>query len=308
MPERQPAPSPEARHFTPDGDPRGYIQPAALEKLWFHMGSRCNLSCPFCLEGSSPGDDRIQFLLPADVQPFLDEALTLGVKKLSFTGGEPFVNPHFLEILGMALSHCPALVLTNATEPLSNRFLQLLGLLEKPHAVTFRVSLDHPDPAQHDASRGEGNFALALRTLGRLHEVGFGVSLARLMTRGEDTAAVNASYAPHLAAAGLPEDLRMVTFPEYHPPGELPQVPHITQSYMATYLSTEQRASFMCNNSKMIVKKDGVTGVYACTLVDDDSDFDLGSTLTEAMGRRVHLKHHRCYSCFASGASCSEGV
>ena len=63
----------------------------------------------------------------------------------------------------------------------------------------------------------------------------------------------------------------------------------------------------MCNFSKMVVKKNGSMGVYACTLVDDDSDYDLGSTLSESMKIRIMLRHHRCYSCFAFGASCSEG-
>ena len=45
--------------------------------------------------------------------------------------------------------------------------------------------------------------------------------------------------------------------------------------------------------------------VYACTLVDDDEDYDLGGSLAEADDRRVYLRHHRCYSCFAYGASCS---
>jgi len=52
----------------------------------------------------------------------------------------------------------------------------------------------------------------------------------------------------------------------------------------------------------MIVKKDGQMRVYACTLVDDDSDYDLGESLQESKNIRVMLKHHRCYSCFAQGA------
>jgi hypothetical protein len=46
--------------------------------------------------------------------------------------------------------------------------------------------------------------------------------------------------------------------------------------------------------------------VYACTLVDDDERYDLGSNLRAAMGQRIMLAHHRCYACFAFGASCSE--
>jgi len=77
---------------------------------------------------------------------------------------------------------------------------------------------------------------------------------------------------------------------------------------MIRYLNAEQRDGFMCNTSKMVVRKNGRCGVYACTLVDDDVHFDLGATLRESMERRVMLAHHRCYSCFACGASCSEGV
>jgi len=42
------------------------------------------------------------------------------------------------------------------------------------------------------------------------------------------------------------------------------------------------------------------------TLVDDDPAYDLGGTLTESLRKRITLQHHRCYSCFAYGSSCSE--
>ena len=57
MPERS-----TAWRETPAGDPRGYIQPAALRELWFHTGTNCNLRCPFCLEGSMPGNNRIEMI------------------------------------------------------------------------------------------------------------------------------------------------------------------------------------------------------------------------------------------------------
>ena len=292
---------------TSQNEPRGYIQPQRLEELGFHTGTNCNLRCPFCLEGSRPGDNRIEFLTQEDARRFIDEALDLGVKKFSFTGGEPFVNPEFISILDTALEHRPCLVLTNATEPLMNQMGKVLPLLEKPHPLRFRVSLDHPDPVKHDESRGKGNFKKALDTLGRLYKEGFGVSIARLMLAGEDIKAVDRAYAPYFEAAGVPTDITIIKFPEFYLPGSLPQVAENTETCMTRYLTAEQRESFMCNFSKMIVRKDGRCGVYACTLVDDVVGYDLGSTLQEAMDQRVLLGHHRCYSCFASGASCSEG-
>ena len=38
----------------------------------------------------------------------------------------------------------------------------------------------------------------------------------------------------------------------------------------------------------------------------NDSEYDLGGTLYEAMEHRVSMKHHRCFSCFKFGSSCSE--
>ena len=291
--------------FTPDGQARGYIQPQRLGELWVHTGSTCNLRCPFCFEGSKPGDDRIQMIRFIELKPFIDEALTLGVEQFAFTGGESFVNTDMLAILSYALEYRECLVLSNATEPLMNSLQQVFKLLEKPYSLHFRVSLDYPDPKRHDASRGKGNFYKALQTMSRLYNAGFTISVARLQEPDENSEEIEDAYHCFFKAAGLPVDLNMTSFPDFMLPGSDADVPYITEDCMRR-LDDEKRAQFMCNYSKMIVKKDGKISVYACTLVDDDKDYDLGMTLTNSMMKRVMLKHHRCYSCFAYGASCSE--
>jgi len=120
---------------TPAHDPRGYIQPQTLKELWFHTGTICNLSCPFCLEGSKPGDDRLNKMALEDIVPFIDEALALGVEQFSFTGGEPFVIKDMVKILEYALERRPCLVLTNATNPLKMRLNEIEPLLHKPHRI-----------------------------------------------------------------------------------------------------------------------------------------------------------------------------
>jgi len=67
----------------PLGNPRGYIQPAQLKELWFHTGTVCNLRCPFCLEGSKPGDNRINPLTLKEAKPFIQEAVALGTEQFS---------------------------------------------------------------------------------------------------------------------------------------------------------------------------------------------------------------------------------
>lgn len=291
---------------TSTGEPRGYIQPGALTELWFHTGTICNLRCPFCLEGSKPGDSRIQALKLDDVRPFIEEALALGVRQFSFTGGEPFVVKDFVAMLRLALTHRPCLVLTNGTDPILKRLEHVRALRDAPNPLRFRISLDHADAERHDAGRGEGNFRRAVDMLKRLHDEGFGVSVARHRGADEDTAAVDESFRVLFEHNALPRDLPIVSFPEFLTPGSQGHSPEITETCMTTYHTAESRARFMCHYTRMVLKKDGRMRVYACTLVDDDPAYDLGGTLEESVRAPVMLKHHRCFTCFAHGASCSD--
>jgi MoaA/NifB/PqqE/SkfB family radical SAM enzyme len=292
--------------FAPGGDRRGYIQPHGLRELWFHTGTACNLACPFCLEGSKPGDRRLGCVSFTDVRPFIDEAIALGVAQLSFTGGEPFIVKDLVRILDYALDRAPCLVLTNGVDAVTGRIAKLAPLTRKPHALALRVSIDYPDAARHDEGRGAGNFGKAWRALELLHRTGFRVSIARQMERGEDATAVDQAYRALCRAHGLPQNIRIVPFPDFGTPGSDTEVPSITESCMTTYHTEATRREFMCAYSKMVVKRNGRMRVYACTLVDDDPAYDQGSSLGESLGKRVMLRHHRCFSCFKFGASCSE--
>lgn len=291
---------------TSKGEPRGYIDTPRLRELWFHTGTACNLSCPFCLEGSKPGDDRLQLMTLDDAKPFIDEAVALGVENFSFTGGEPFVARDFHNILAYALRFRPCLVLTNGTRPLLQRLHQLQPLAQAEHDLRFRISIDYPDVGRHEAGRGAGTYAESFEALAKLHAMGFEVSLARQWEAAEDSDAVEASYRSEMRRFGVPEDLRLVSFPDFLPPGASADVPEISENCMTEHHTAESRARFMCAFSRMVVKQNGMLGVYACTLVDDDPDYNLGATLQESLDARVMLRHHRCFSCFSHGASCSE--
>ena len=291
---------------TPAGEPRGYIQPHALDELWFHTGTACNLDCPFCLEGSKPGDNRLDRITLTDARPFMDEAIPLGVQQFSFTGGEPFIVKDFINILSYAATLRPCLVLTNGTDPVFKRLHQIERLLALPHPVSFRISIDYPDALRHDKERGAGNFKKALKGMRSLHEMGFPVSLARQSELGEDAAATDIWFHQLLREYGLPGDIRIVAFPDFDIPHAHPKVPDVTEDCMTRYQTEETRRAFMCAFSKMVIKLNGRMRVYACTLVDDDPAYDLGGSLSEASDQRIRMRHHRCYTCFAFGSSCSE--
>ena len=231
---------------TSSGDPRGYIDAHALEELWFHTGTACNLACPFCLEGSKPGDNRLQRVTLGDVRPLLDDACALGVQQFSFTGGEPFIVRDMVRILEHAASLRPCLVLTNGTLPVLRRLRQIERLRDCAHPVAFRVSIDWPDRARHDAGRGQGQFDLAWQGLLALHERGFRVSLARQSEQGEDAAAVDAAFHALCTRYGLPEDMRIVSFPDFGNPGCRRDVPEITE---LTWLLTCVTAKGLMNRA-----------------------------------------------------------
>jgi sulfatase maturation enzyme AslB (radical SAM superfamily) len=291
---------------TPNGEPRGYIATHTLKELWFNTGTRCNLACDFCLEGSSPSDKRLQAPKLDDMTPYIDEALALGTEQFSFTGGEPMLIKDMVAVLEYASRFKPCMVLTNGTAPLLKRLAALVALGTTRHPIAFRISLDSPDAKTHNIGRGEGQFEAALIGMRKLYQAGFPISVARHMKKGENFALITQQYQAIFKLNGLPEDLNMVAFPDFLPPGSLPNVPHITEHCMTTYQTEQQRSAFMCASSRMIIKKDGKMKVYACTLVDDDEDYDLGANLTASLAPKISLKHHRCYSCFAFGASCSE--
>ena len=204
--------------YTPKGEPRGYIRSQTIQELWFHTGTICNLRCPFCLEGSKPGDNRIHKLTLADAKPYIDEAITLGVKQFSFTGGEPFVIPEIITILKYALSRKPCLVLTNGTKPLLQRLEDIEVLRQQQYPLNFRISLDYPDPQKHDAGRGQGNFMMALKTLAMLSQKGFNVSIARQQQANEDKEAVENSFRKFFAEVNVNHHIPIVSFPDFLTP------------------------------------------------------------------------------------------
>ena len=66
-----------------------------------------------------------------DLKPFLAEAHELGVRDIYFTGGEPFINPEFIQIIDAALSIAPVTIYTNATQPLAARLKDLIEVTKK---------------------------------------------------------------------------------------------------------------------------------------------------------------------------------
>lgn len=105
---------------TAKGELRARVKLAALRTLWINTGSLCNIECRNCYIESSPENDRLAYITCEEAAAYLDEIKRAGwpVREIGFTGGEPFMNPDIVEMLGDALERGhTALVLTNAMQP-----------------------------------------------------------------------------------------------------------------------------------------------------------------------------------------------
>jgi MoaA/NifB/PqqE/SkfB family radical SAM enzyme len=274
--------------------------PIALRELWFHTGTACNLECPFCLEGSKPGDNRLERVTLADLKPYFDEAVELGVERFAFTGGEPLIVKDIVKILSYALQVKPCMIFTNGTAPLIKRVHQLQLLKAQPQPLSFQVSIDHPDEQRHDAGRGWGNFKRAMEGLKLLLASGFDVAIARHSEATENVSEVEKRYAELFRKHELP-DLKLLPLPEFGRPGQTSEQNKEVSRGLAACVPHKT----MCTESRMILKRDGKVRVYACALTDDDARFDLGTSLKTSLITAFPLQHHRCQSCLRLGATLS---
>ena len=297
---------------TADGAERARVALSQPRTLWFNTGTLCNITCVNCYIESSPHNDQLVYMNTAEVADYLDQIVARGwpVREIGFTGGEPFMNPHVIDMLRAALTRGYAvLVLTNAMAPMLRPSMSdgLLGLRAEFGArLTLRVSLDHWQGEKHDAIRGAGSFEKTLTGMRWLRDKGFHMAVAGRALWAESDAEARAGYAHFFARHGFDIDAQdpgmTVIFPEMD---EQVEVPEITSACWG--ILGKSPGDVMCASSRMVVKRKGAEHpvVLACTLLPYDTRFELGATLAEAEGA-VALNHPHCAKfCVLGGAACS---
>jgi len=295
---------------TADGSPRASVRLRALKTLWFNTGTLCNLTCANCYIESSPVNDRLAYLTPDDMAPYLDEIANgkLATEEIGFTGGEPFMNPDIIQLMAMALDRgFRVLVLTNAMRPMMKLAEPLVGL-RAAHGdrLTLRVSVDHYGEALHAEERGDKSWAATLAGLSWLDEQGFNINVAGRTRWDETDGALREGYARLFDQLNLPLDAtnreHLVLFPEMDEAADVPEI--TTACWDILDVSPD---AMMCATSRMVVKRRGATTptIMPCTLLAYDVPFELGTTLAEAAGD-VPLNHPHCARfCVLGGGACS---
>lgn len=294
---------------TIDGSTRAFVDLVELKTLWFNTGSRCNLECQNCYIESSPKNDRLEYISSNDILPYLDEIKTyeMPVTLIGLTGGEPFLNPHIIEIISECLKRgFEILVLSNAYNVI-NRKKDDLVELKKHYGDKFhlRISLDHYTKELHEKERGPNTFSKTIENIKWFQKEDFNLSIAGRSLRDEDLSEATNSYRSLLESNDIQIDLekdKLVVFPEMDTNRDVPEI--TTECWNILNKTPEQQ---MCSSERMIVKRKGeeLPTVVPCTLLAYDNQFDLGTTLSESK-KRVQLNHKFCAQfCVLGGASCS---
>jgi uncharacterized Fe-S cluster-containing radical SAM superfamily protein len=306
---------------TAKGERRARVKLEALRTLWINTGTLCNIECRNCYIESSPENDRLVYISRAEVSDYLDEIARDGwpVAEIGFTGGEPFMNPDIIEMLGAALARGhSALVLTNAMQPMLRPRIRegLLALRETyGGSLVMRVSLDHYTRELHEEERGPATFDKTVEGMDWLAHEGFALALAGRTMWGESEENTRDGFAALIAERGWPVDAydraALVLFPEMDLRAE---VPEITEACWG--ILHKNPKDVMCASSRMVVKRKGDARpvVLPCTLLPYDPAFEMGATLAEAARASggmfehgaVKLCHPHCAKfCVLAGGSCS---
>jgi radical SAM protein with 4Fe4S-binding SPASM domain len=154
------------------------LAPRGWGLLFLELTGRCNERCIHCYADASPEvEDELSLI---EVEGILEEAQSLGFRRVQLTGGDPLISPVFLQAaqrvrdLGLGLE-----VFTNglALRPPLAEELKRLG-------ATLAFSFYSADPAEHDlVTQVPGSQERTLRAILLAHSASIPVRVGLIGTR-----------------------------------------------------------------------------------------------------------------------------
>jgi mycofactocin radical SAM maturase len=150
---------------------------APVTVTWEVTGA-CNLRCRHCL--SAAGTALEGELSPAEALRVVEILADAGVFQVNLGGGEPFLRSDTLDIMAAGIEH-GMLMCASTNGLLMDR--DLAQRLARLGSVAIQVSVDGARSATHEALRGTGSYAAALRAASYLAEEGVRTALNAVVTR-----------------------------------------------------------------------------------------------------------------------------
>ena len=272
-----------------------------LSALWIQItGTWCNLECTHCLNASGPREPWLRPLDADSARRAIREGEALGVKEIYFTGGEPFLHPEIVVLLGEALEVAPTTVLTNGTrinEAMADTLAELAA--RTPYSLEIRVSLDDVDPEANDRVRGHGAWEKAVAAIRHLDARGLlpiVTATEILMSGREGSHGTYERFRGFLFSLGV-EKPRVKIIPVFAA-GRLAGTAgeRLTEERLEGF----DRGLLQCAESRVVAHG----GVYACPILAGLRGALLSTGSLEESFRPAPLYHPACVTCHESGMSC----
>ncbi len=145
---------------------------ASIKLLRLSVTDRCNLRCIYCMPDEGVGwmGRQSDLLTPADFEAVAQAALTIGVRSLKVTGGEPTIRPDILEIVARLKALGPE-DLSLTTNGL--KLARLAHPLRAAGLDRLTVSCDSLQPERYTKITHGGNLAEYLDGVTAAQEAGF---------------------------------------------------------------------------------------------------------------------------------------
>jgi MoaA/NifB/PqqE/SkfB family radical SAM enzyme len=137
------------------------------------LGHMCNNRCVFCVSGQETALGRARPLPLEPILASLDEARAKGSAKLTLLGGEPTLQPAFLDVVRHAvkLGFEEIVIFTNGVKTAREELID--DILATGGNFTFRISIQGATKDTHEATtRKPGSFDRILRTMEHLQRKG----------------------------------------------------------------------------------------------------------------------------------------
>lgn len=142
--------------------------------ICWHLTKQCTQNCDFCLSRSSPKEDLKEV---TNYESIIDRMSFLGIEKISYSGGEPFLLPNFKNIIKYAHKKMITQIVTTNGDVLDKYDIDTLK-----HFQYIKFSF-HGMSKRHDFIMGENHFEKTITNICNLHKNNIIVGINYLLTK-----------------------------------------------------------------------------------------------------------------------------
>jgi len=216
------------------------------------------------------------------------------------------LNKEILQILSETLKCGPATILSNGML-FKEAMLSELSSIERRsnYSLEIRISLDGFTEESNDSIRGGGVFRKTVEGIRQLVQYGF-LPIITTMKSWDDLeeGTILQEFKSLMHSIGYTRPrLKLV------PSLKLGQEIMRSRGYQKDELISEEMmvdydsSQLLCSNSRIMTS----CGAYVCPILIDSPAAKLGDNLESAL-KPYRLKHQACYTCYVSGAICSNAT